>query len=99
MLSVHFRDAHEFTERDLQLGTLLGRQAADLLDARLRQLEVSASKVETSEVRELLGRLVMVQEEERRRIARDIHDQMGQPMTALRMQIESLRAKCRRTRR
>ena len=35
----------------------------------------------------------MVQEEERRRVARDVHDQMGQPMTALRMQLESLRAR------
>jgi PAS domain-containing protein len=42
VLSVHFRDRHQFTERDVQLSTLLGRQAADLLDARLRQLEVSA---------------------------------------------------------
>ena len=94
MLSVHFRDRHQFTERDLQLSTLLGRQAADLLDARLRQLEVSASKVETSEVRTLLGRLVLVQEEERRRVARDVHDQLGQPMTALRMQVEVFGTKC-----
>ena len=94
VLSVHFRDRHQFTERDLQLSTLLGRQAADLLDARLRQLEVSASKVETSEVRTLLGRLVLVQEEERRRVARDVHDQLGQPMTALRMQMEVFGTKC-----
>ena len=47
-----------------------------------------------SEVRKLLGRLVGIQEEERRRIARDIHDQMGQPMTALRMHLQSLRASC-----
>jgi len=94
VLSVHFRDQHRFTERDLQLSTLLGRQAADLLDARLHQLEVSASKVETSEVRDLLGRLVVVQEEERRRVARDVHDQLGQPMTALRLQMEVFGAKC-----
>jgi signal transduction histidine kinase/PAS domain-containing protein len=94
VLSVHFRDRHDFTERDLQLSTLLGRQAADLLDARLRQLEVSASKVETSEVRTLLGRLVVVQEEERRRVALDVHDQLGQPMTALRMQMEAFGTKC-----
>ncbi len=97
MLSIHFPDVHEFTERDLQLSALLGRQAADLLDSRVRQMEAAASKVETSQVRELLGRLVQVQEEERRRISRDIHDQMGQQMTALRMQIESLRSKCERS--
>ena len=97
MLSIHFPDVHEFTERDVQLSALLGRQAADLLDSRVRQMEAAASKAETSQVRELLGRLVQVQEEERRRISRDIHDQMGQQMTALRMQIESLRSKCERS--
>ena len=94
VLSVHFHDRHRFTERDLQLSALLGRQAAELLDTRLHRLVVSASKVETTDVRKLLGRLVMVQEEERRRMARDVHDQMGQPMTALRMQIEALRTRC-----
>jgi len=94
VLSIHFRDRHRFTERDLQLSALLGRQTAELLEAQIYQLEVSASKVETSDVRKLLGRLVMVQEEERRRMAMDVHDQMGQPMTALRMQIEALQTRC-----
>jgi two-component system CheB/CheR fusion protein len=93
VLSVHFRERHRFSDRDLQLSALLGRQAADLLDTRMRQLEATASKAETSEVRALLGRLVTVQEEERRRIARNIHDHLGQSMTALRMHIESLRAR------
>lgn len=40
---------------------------------------------------ELLGRLVTSQEEERRRIARDLHDQLGQRLTALRLKIKSLK--------
>lgn len=44
----------------------------------------------TSEVRSLFRRLLSVQEEERSRIARDIHDQLGQQMTALRMHLELL---------
>jgi PAS domain S-box-containing protein len=40
---------------------------------------------------ELLGRLVFVQEDERRRIARDMHDQFGEHLTALSMQIASLK--------
>ncbi|CAN5409080.1 hypothetical protein BH10ACI3_BH10ACI3_12210 [soil metagenome] len=40
---------------------------------------------------DLLGRLVSVQEEERRRIARDLHDQLGQRLTALRLKLASLR--------
>ncbi len=53
-----------------------------VLDARLHQ--------HRDEVQHLLARLAAVQEEERRRVARDVHDQLGQPMTALRMQIEAL---------
>jgi two-component system CheB/CheR fusion protein len=89
VLSVHFRQPHQFSERDLQIGTLIGRQAADLIESRLLQLDASASKLTTTAVRQLLGRLVRVQEEERRRIARDIHDQMGQQMTALRMTLDA----------
>ena len=43
-----------------------------------------------AEIETLVARLVTVQEEERRRIARDIHDQAGQQVTALRMSLESL---------
>jgi two-component system CheB/CheR fusion protein len=39
----------------------------------------------------LLKRLVTSQEDERRRIARDLHDQLGQRLTALRLKIASLR--------
>jgi signal transduction histidine kinase len=44
----------------------------------------------TSEVRSLFERLVTAQEEERRRIARDLHDHLGQQLTALRMNLELL---------
>lgn len=43
---------------------------------------------------ELLQRLITGQEDERRRIARDIHDQLGQRLTALRLKIASLRTLC-----
>ena len=39
----------------------------------------------------LLRRLVVVQEEERRRIARDLHDDLGQRLIALRLTLEPLR--------
>lgn len=41
--------------------------------------------------RERLHRLVQAQEDERHRIARDLHDQLGQRFTALRLKIEDLR--------
>jgi PAS domain S-box-containing protein len=42
---------------------------------------------------EIMSRIVEAQEAERNRIARDLHDQLGQKMTALRLKVESIRAK------
>jgi two-component system CheB/CheR fusion protein len=78
------RDAHE----------LLEEQVAE----RTRELAVSneslrseiAERIQTEKGRvRLLRRLIVAQEDERRRIARDIHDQLGQQMTALRLKLES----------
>ena len=44
----------------------------------------------TADIKVLLQQLMTVQEEERRRIARNIHDHLGQQMTALRLQLEGL---------
>jgi PAS domain S-box-containing protein len=43
---------------------------------------------------ELLGRLVFAQEDERRRIARDMHDEFGEHLTALGLRIAVLKNKC-----
>jgi two-component system CheB/CheR fusion protein len=42
----------------------------------------------------LLRRIVTTQEDERRRIARDLHDHLGQRLTALRLKIASLKEVC-----
>ena len=44
--------------------------------------------------REIMKRLVEAQEAERHRIARDLHDHLGQNLTALRLKLESVRSKC-----
>ncbi len=44
--------------------------------------------------KETLQRLIIGQEDERRRIARDIHDHLGQQMTALRLKLEKLKNMC-----
>jgi PAS domain S-box-containing protein len=43
---------------------------------------------------ELLGRMVFAQEDERRRIAREMHDQFGEQLTALGLRIRTLKAAC-----
>ena len=52
-------------------------------------------RVEADHARtELLSRLVFAQEDERRRIARDMHDQFGEQLTALSLRIAHLRQAC-----
>ena len=43
---------------------------------------------------EMLGRLVFAQEDERRRIAREMHDQFGEQLTALGLRIRMLKDAC-----
>jgi signal transduction histidine kinase len=53
---------------------------ANAQDARIRAA--------THQLRELAARAAGVQEDERRRIARDLHDGLGQTLTALRLQLQ-----------
>ena len=56
--------------------------------------ERKRAEVERSR-RELLARLVFAQEDERRRIAREMHDQLGEQLTALGRRIGVLKDACR----
>lgn len=62
----------------------LRAQAA--LERLNRELELSHERL-----RALSRRLLEIQEEERGRLARDLHDDIGQALTALKIQVESLR--------
>ena len=58
----------------------------DLTERRKRDAERART--------ELLAHLVFVQEDERRRIARDMHDQFGEQLTALSLRIALLKEAC-----
>ena len=52
--------------------------------------EINDRRAAEEKITGLFRRLVSAQDEERRRIARDIHDELGQAMTALKMNLEVL---------
>jgi signal transduction histidine kinase len=53
-----------------------------------------ADKSTDEHIQALLRRVITAQEDERRRISRDIHDHLGQQLTALRMNLEVFRLQC-----
>lgn len=68
------------------------QELAEANSLLLRQMEERAF-IEEQRV-QLLKRLFTIQEDERGRIARDIHDHLGQRLTALRLKIASVRDIC-----
>ena len=49
------------------------------------------STVEEGELRELIGHQEKIREDERKRIAREIHDELGQRLMALRIEVSLLK--------
>jgi two-component system CheB/CheR fusion protein len=83
------RRAHEELEHRVSERTIELAQANETLrreNAWRRQLERSRLQ--------LLRQLVRSQEDERRRISREIHDHLGQQSTALRLNLEALKESC-----
>jgi len=76
--------------RRLQTGLedRVAERTAQLLEA---QASLQASE---AQLQELAGFLQSVREEERARIARELHDELGQALTALRIDLGWLRGKC-----
>ena len=83
------RRSHEELEVRVRERTAELAHANESLRAEIGERE-RADRART----ELLARLVFAQEDERRRIAREMHDQFGEQLTALGHQIVSLKDAC-----
>jgi signal transduction histidine kinase len=69
-----------FQQEDLQFLSSLGNQIGIAIENASLYEEVEQKEVQR---RRLLDKLIGAQEEERKRIARELHDQVGQSLTAL----------------
>ncbi len=68
--------------------TLL-HQAHEALEIKVQERTGELRRANNS-LRELSGRLMQVQEEERSRLARDLHDEVGQLLTALKIDLQEI---------
>lgn len=73
-------------------------RTAELLATNARlQKEVARAENAEKERREVLRRFVTAQEDERRRVATELHDQMGQHLAAVRLWLKQIETSERRT--
>lgn len=79
------RESHEKLEQRVN------ERTAELAEAN-HSLQVESDKRETAQEERvaLLKQILTVQEDERRRIARDMHDHFGQQLTAMRLKLDAM---------
>jgi GAF domain-containing protein len=92
ILSILTRYEHEFTDEEIGLLRSFADQAAIAIEnARLyRELAERENRL-----RDLVGRLLLAQEEERRRVAYDVHDGLAQVAAAAQQHLEAFSSRYR----
>jgi signal transduction histidine kinase len=87
------RELHQYLTGTLAASLALGLVVAVIAVIRIRVLEGrseqqhSRTQQAEQELRRLSNQLVRTQEEERKNLSRELHDELGQMLTALRMEI------------
>ena len=80
VLGLYTHEEHEWSEEEIEFYTTLAEVAAMAVYNATLHEEVSQSQIQ---LRALSHRLIEAQESERRHIARELHDEVGQELTAL----------------
>ena len=87
VLSTYWGHPHRPSDHDLHMLDLYAHEAAEILDHIQTAQELQYS---FHQLRAVAARLQNVREEERKKVAREIHDELGQSLTAIKMELNSL---------
>lgn len=87
VLGFHTKEEHDFTVEEIELLTLLADKAAVAIHNAQMHEEILAGR---RRLMELSRNLLQAQENERRHVATEIHDEIGQTLTALKLSLEMM---------
>jgi signal transduction histidine kinase len=87
VLGVHTTERRIFAEDDVYFLQAIANILASMIE---RERDHDALRQDTDRLQSLGGRLLNAQEKERRHIARELHDEIGQVLTAVQINLEAV---------